>query len=137
MVEAVGRPAPHRSGVEQPVVARAAQLALVGPPQNGAGQMGAHRRVAHEPPAGQADGDGPVVLARVAEGDRVALGDVVGDLLLRRGPRAVAAEHTERNPAGPEHQTGRHRHQDAEVVAPADQGVEISGESRRISASLP
>jgi hypothetical protein len=75
------------------------------------------------PVGGEADGHGPVVLAGVTEGDRLAGLQPVGDL--GRGGRAaaVAPEQPDRHPGGSRGQPGRHRDQDAQVVAPGDRRV--------------
>ena len=87
--------------VEHPVVAGALQLAVLLAPEHGAGQVGADGRLADQPAVGEADGQGPVVVAGVAEGDRLAGREPVGDLGRGGGAAAVAPEQPDRHPGGP------------------------------------
>lgn len=87
--------------------------------------MGADGGVAHEAAVGEADGDGAVVLTGVAEGDGLAGGEPVRDLLgVRRAVGvAVPVQHSPGDGDASDGQAAGDGGDDTEVVAARGEGV--------------
>ncbi len=111
-------------------MARAVQLALGAPvlaPQDGAGEVGADGGVADEGAVAEADGDGPVLVARVAEGDRLAGQEPRGDALRFGGLAllvvAVPVEHAGGHPDAADGESAGDGGDDPQIVPSGGEGV--------------